>query len=336
LSAVIVSVGAKTVVGLDARQTGFLLRAGFPAMAESPLANAEGEAITMGFVPTLDGGLVGPERLSALGRAPFEEAVAPIRDLVADVHVAIDEGCEDAALAIHLLEAMVKRVMPAANVRVEARGEAGPGAMLAAALRSLETRKSDIVVIGGVHSDHDPRVIAALEASGRLFSRDNLDARIPGEAAAFFVLMRAGDAARHRLTPLARVIGVGTGRERARPDNDDSAYEALGLTAAVRQATEPLSAAGTTAGWMLTDLTFEMRRQYEWQSVWVRSQKVLGNPYLIESPAQRIGYLGAAALPLFAAVAATAWSHGYAPSPVALLLAGNDGGDRAAAVLGQA
>ena len=336
MSAVVASVGAKTVVGLDARQTGFLLRAGFPAMAESPLANAEGEAITMGFVPTLDGALVGPERLSALARAPFEEAVAPIRDLGAEVHVAIDEGCEDAALAAHLLEAMVKRVMPQANVRVEAGGEAGPGAMLAAAIRALDARQSDIVVIGGVHSDHDPRVIAALEASGRLFSRDNLDARIPGEAAAFFVLMRAGDASRHRLTPLARVIGVGTGRERARPDNDDSAYEALGLTAAVRKATEPLAAAGTTAGWLLTDLTFEMRRQYEWQSVWVRSQKVLGKPYLIDSPAQRIGYLGAAALPLFAAMAATAWSHGYAPSPLALLLAGNDGGDRAAAVLGKA
>ena len=335
-SVVVVGVGAKTVVGLDARQTGFLLRAGLPAMAEAPLVGADGEAITMAFIPTLDGALVGAERLSALARAPLEEAVAPIRDLVAEVHVVLDEGCADAALAIHLLSALVKRVMPAASVRVEARGEAGPGALLATAIRALETRRTDIVVIGGVHSDYDPRVIAALEASGRLFSRDNLDARIPGEAAAFFVLMRAADASRHRLTPLARVVGVGTGQERARPDNDDSAYEALGLTAAVRTATESLTATGSTAGWLMTDLTFEMRRQYEWQSAWVRSQKVLGNPYLIDSPAQRIGYLGAAAIPLFVAMGATAWTHGYAPSPLALAMAGNDGGDRAALVLGKA
>ena len=332
----VVSVGAKTVVGLNARQTGFLLRAGFPAMAEAPLANAEGEAITMGFVPTLDGSLVGAERLAALARAPFEEAIAPIRALAAEVHIAVDEGCEDAALTIHLLEAMVKRSMPSASVRVEARGEAGPGALLSQATHALETRRSDIVVIGGVHSDYDPRAIAALEASGRLFSRDNLDARIPGEAAAFFVLMRAPDASRHRLTPLARVIGVGAGRERATPDNDDAAHEALGLTAAVRQATEPLAAVGSTAGWLMTDLTFEMRRQYEWQSVWVRSQKVLGKPYIIDSPAQRIGYLGAAALPLFVVMAATAWGHGYAPSPLALAVAGNDGGARAALVLSKA
>jgi 3-oxoacyl-[acyl-carrier-protein] synthase-1 len=185
-----------------------------------------------------------------------------------------------------------------------------------------------------VHSDYDPRAVAALEQGGRLFSRDNLDARIPGEAAAFFVLMRLGDASRHRLSPLARVIGVGAGRERARPDNEHPAHEALGMTDAVRKATESLDEGAV--GWFLNDLTFEMRRQYEWQSVFVRSQRVLGRPYHLDSPAQRIGYLGAAALPLFVVMAATAWGHGYAPSDVALAAAGNDGGDRAALVLGKA
>ena len=156
---------------------------------------------------------------------------------------------------MHLLEAMVKRVMPSATVSVQARGEAAAGTLLPAAIEALEARRVDFVVIGGVHSDYDPRVIAALEASGRLFSRDNLDSRIPGEAAAFFVLTRPGEASRRRLEPAARVIGVGSRQETARPDNDDPAYEALGLTAAVRQATEPLAEGGQTAGWLLTDLT---------------------------------------------------------------------------------
>jgi 3-oxoacyl-[acyl-carrier-protein] synthase-1 len=332
----IVGVGARTAVGLDARQTGFLLRAGFPAMTESPLASAAGEPITMAFVPTLDGALPFPERLCALARPPFAEAVAPLRDLTADVYLAIDEGCLDPELTAHLLEAMVTRVMPAARVHVEARGEAAPAAFLPEAILALDARRTDVVVIGGVHSDHDPRAIAALEESGRLFSRDNLDARIPGEAAAFFVLMRAPDAARQRLAPLARVVGVGGGRERARPDNDALAHEARGLTAAVKQATASLEAEGRTAGWMLNDLTSEMRRLYEWQSVFVRAQNILGNPYYIDSPAQRIGYLGAAAMPLFVVMAATAWRHGYAPSPLALATAGNDGGERVALVLGKA
>lgn len=335
MSVVIVRVGACTAVGLDARQTGFVLRAGFPAMTESPLCNAAGEAITAAFVPTIDARLTGAERVAVLARGPFEEAIEPVRDLAASVHVGIDEGCLDAPFATRLLETMIKGAMREAKVTVEARGEAAPSAFVPAAVRALEARHIDVAVIGGAHSDHDPRAIAALEASGRLFSRDNLDARIPGEAAAFFVMMREADARRQRLSPLARVLGVGTGREQARPDNDDLAYPAFGMTAAVREATAAIAADGLTAGWFLTDLTSEMRRQYEWQTTFVRAQKVLGSACVIDAPAQRIGYLGAAAIPLFVAMAATAWEHGYAPSPVALAVAGTDGGERVALVLGE-
>lgn len=332
----VVKVGARTPIGLDARQTGFLLRAGFPALGEAALADAAGEPITMAWVQAVEPRLVGPERLGALAQAPFEEAAAAVGDAAMEVHLALDEGYPDAFVARGILTAMVKRLAPAAKVTVEPQGEAALGALLPAALRTLEERRAEVVILGGVHSDYDPDAIAELEASGRLFSRDNLDARIPGEAAAFVVLMREPSAARRGLVPLARVLGVGTGTERARPDNDDPAHEAQGLSAAVRQATEPLLRTGQTAGWMLTDLTGEMRRLHEWESVWVRAQKALGRPYVIESPAQRIGYLGAAALPLFVAMAATAWEHGYAPSPTALLTAGTDGGARAALVLAKA
>lgn len=331
--AAIVNVGVRTAIGLNARQTGFLLRAGFPAIAGSSLADSQGEPITMSFLPTLSGERVGPERLMALCEAPLREAVEPISDTDADVFIALDERCEEIPLATRLLTAMVTSILPGARVQVEAGGEAAPSACIEEALGSLEHRRSTAVVIGGVHSDYDPRVIAALEKDGRLFSADNLDARIPGECAAFFVLMGASEAARTKLPVYGRVLGVGRGRERARPDNSDPAYEAFGLSAAVRCAAAPLSAAGRTAGWMLTDLTSEMRRVQEWQSVFVRSQDVLGRPYWIDSPAARIGYLGAAAIPLFAAMAVTAWRYGYAPSSTVLAVAGNDGGDRAALVL---
>jgi len=108
------------------------------------------------------------------------------------------------------------------------------------------------------------------------------------------------------------------------------------MTQAVRQATEPLLKTEQTAGWMLTDLTAEMWRVHEWEAVYIRSQKVLGRPYYVETPAQRIGYLGAAAMPLFMGMAATAWQHGYGPSPTALCTAASDGGERAAIVLGKA
>lgn len=332
----IVKVGARTPIGLNARQTGFLLRTGFPAMGEAPLANAAGEAITMGFVSTLDPRLVGPERLARLAASAFEEAALPIGDARTLVHIALDEEYAEGRAIAQQLTAVIKRVLPAAEVEIVPRGEAALGALLPEALRALSSRGAEAVILGGVHSDYDPAVIAALEERGRLFSPENLDARIPGEAAAFFVLMRDADAGRRGLAPLARVLGVGAGRERVGPEEEGPAYEAFGLTSAVRQAAEPLAKSGQRAGWMLSDLTGEMRRGREWQAAFVRAQDVLGSPYYIDSPAQRIGYLGAAALPLFVAMAATAWEYGYAPSPVALATAGGDGVERAAVVLSSA
>jgi len=332
----IVKVGARTPIGLNARQTGFLLRAGFPAMTEAPLADSAGEAITMGFVPTIDPCVVGPERLALLAGPAFEEAVLPVRDGKTLVHIALDEGYAEGRAAARELGAVVKRALPGATVEIIPRGEAALGTFLPEALRTLSSRGVEAVILGGVHSDYDPDAIRALEESGRLFSPENLDARIPGEAAAFLVLMRDADARRRGLEPLARVLGVGTGRERVGPHDDGPAYEAFGLTSAVQKAAEPLAKAGLTAGWMLTDLTAEMRRLREWQAAFVRVQDALGRPYFIDSPAQRIGYLGAAAMPLFVAMAATAWEHGYAPSPVAMATAGNDGGERAAVVLASA
>lgn len=332
----VVKVGARTPIGLNARQTGFLLRAGFPAMAEAPLANAAGEAITMGLVPTIDPRVVGPERLALLAAPAFEEVALPLGEVQALVHIALDEGYAEGRAAAQVLAAAVKRAMPAATVEILPRGEAALGALLPEALRALSSRGAEAVILGGVHSDYDPRVIAALEESGRLFSPENLDSRIPGEAAAFFVLMRDADAGRRGLGPLARVLGVGAGRERVKAEDEGPAYEAFGLTSAMQQAAAPLAKSGQTAGWMLTDMTGEMRRLREWEAAFVRAQDVLGSPYFIDSPAQRVGYLGAAALPLFVAMAATAWEHGYAPSSVAIAAAGSDGGERAAVALGSA
>ncbi len=61
-------------------------------MAEAPLGDAGGTAITMAFVPTIDPGATGAERLAMLARAPFEEAIGPLRSLPAEVHVAYRGG----------------------------------------------------------------------------------------------------------------------------------------------------------------------------------------------------------------------------------------------------
>lgn len=335
MSVAIVKVGARTAIGLNAKQTGFMVRAGFPALGEAPIANAAGESITMAVVPTIDSLLVGSERLEMLALPALEEVKSVCRDATVCLRLSVDDYVMNSA-GMAPFQAAIRRELSGADVRIDPDGEAGLVKRWAEAVEALETRRFDVAVLGGVHTDYDSRVILELDAAGRLFSTENLDARIPGEASGFVVLMREGDAKRRGLSPLARVLGTGMGRATATPTNDAPAYEAQGLTAALRQAGDTLLRSRRAAGWMLVDGTFEMYRMMEWQAAFVRVQGILGNPYVIESPAQRIGYLGAAAMPVLVGLAATGWEYGYGPSPIAVVTAGNDGGERVAMVLSSA
>jgi 3-oxoacyl-[acyl-carrier-protein] synthase-1 len=136
-----------------------------------------------------------------------------------------------------------------------------------------------------------------------------------------------------KLSSYARIHQIGTAIEKATPDNDHSRFEAIGMTVAVRRAGAPLREEKGQAGWMLTDLTFELRRVYEWQSVMVRTRNLWCEPQRLDAPGQRLGYLGAAAVPLHIALAATAWRHGYAPHATAMSVSGSDPGERTAILL---
>ena len=198
---------------------------------------------------------------------------------------------------------------------------------------ALNAGAIEVAILGGVHTDYDPDRIAALVAGDRLFRSDNLDALIPGEAAAFVVLMRPDTARRHQLRTRAEIHAAATAHEKARPDNDESAFQAAGLTTALRTVLAPLGQEGLRSGWMLTDLTFEVFRHFELQAATVRTQRFYCEPQAVESPAQRLGHLGAASMPLHLVLAAEGFCRGFAPHPIAVSIAGSDTGERGALLI---
>ena len=341
-SASIVSVGAITPVGLGAVDSAFSHRAAAAGMREAPLVDAEGERVTMCFLPTLDPRLTGADRASVLARGALTEAITALgpiaRTLRARLWLSLDEvfsergpdGTPAASTFAAELTRSVALHLPELAFEVAARGPASPGYLLPSLCEALNSGAIDAGILGGVHTDYDPRRVAALSAADRLFKPDNLDALIPGESAAFVVLMRPDVARKHKLRSRAEIRAVATGYEKARPDNDESAFQASGLTAALRTALAPLGEQGLRAGWLLTDVTFELFRHYEIQASIVRIQKLLCEPQQVESPAQRMGYLGAAAMPLHLVLAAEAHRRGFAPHPYAVSIAGSDAGERAA------
>ncbi len=344
--AVVVSVGARTPIGLQAPSTGFAHRAAAAAMQQSPLLDGDDEPATMCLVPTIDPLSIGAARAAELARPALEEALEPLGSLTAELRfellVCVDEHlaerrANERPAASFLVEDITRRasaLLPQLEVSSSTRGPAALGFAFEALVEKLKRGEADAALIGGVHTDYDPARIAALSAAKRLFTPNNLDAMIPGECAAFAVLMRPDTARAKRLPSRVEIQAIGTGHERARPDNDEPAFEAFGLTAAVRQAGEPLAADGLGAGWMLTDLSFETLRVFELQAMMARTQKLWCEPQVCDAPAQRMGYLGAAAMPLELVLAAEGWRRGWAPHHVAMALAGSDAGERAAMLLG--
>jgi len=344
-AAVVVSVGARTPLGLSAVETGFAYRAASVAMREAPLvedAEAGGDGITMCFLPTIDPLLVGHERAAKLAIPALDEALRAagpvLQQLRTRLVLCIDEqlgvaGPDGQMPGTVLGSDVFRRTIqfaPQTTLETSIRGAAGPGFALQGVFDALARGSIDAAIVGGVHTDYDPARIRTLAQAGRLFKTDNLDSIIPGECAAFLVIMRPDVARTYKLTPLANLFTVATAYDKMRPDNDEPAFEAIGLTVAVRKAGAPLADAKLRAGWLLTDLTFETHRLFEHQSMLVRTQSLWCEPQQWDPPALRMGALGAAAMPLHVTLATEGWRRGWAPHSVAFSCAGSDGGERAA------
>lgn len=352
--AVVVGVGAVTSLGLTAPHTAFVYRTGHVGMRESAILDQAGERVTLCSVAALDPWLTGEARLLQLALPALEEAFSHLgehaRSLRIKVYLSVDEhlaaqgaasaqGAAGQLPAQRVASALLFRARSLAheNVTIETRadGPGAPGLFLEEAGELLSTGAADVIVMLAVHSDYDPTLVSQLEEAGRLFSSDHLDGLIGGEAAACLLLTTPRAAAKLGLTPHLAIHSVGTAYERARPDNDESAYEAAGLTVAARRATQPLLEAELKCGWLLSDVTYEMREVYEWQALVARSQRALELPQQGDFPAHRLGHLGAAALPVMLTLVFEAYRRGAAPHPRALLYAGSDAGLRTALVVSQ-
>lgn len=344
--AVVVATGATTPLAAGATATAFLNRAAMAAMRTSPILDGEGQPATLCFLPTLDPHSVGVARAIALGETALAEVIAPLARAATGARVelvlCVDSflskledpiGTQPASQIATALSRVASKRLPLEDIATVALGEASLARALPRAFDALRSGRADTVIVGGVHSDYSPARVRQLDAARRLFTNDRIDAVIPGEGAAFVALMREDTARARRLTPLLRIHAVGEGHERARPDNDHAAFEAQGLTVAVRQAAEPLQQAGLTAGWMLTDVAFERWRFYELSAVGARTQNLWCEPQYADAPAQRLGAQGAATGPLHMVLAAAAHRGGFAPHPRCLSLCGNDEGQRAAVLM---
>jgi 3-oxoacyl-[acyl-carrier-protein] synthase-1 len=337
------AVGARTPIGLDAKQTALLLRSGIPAITAAPLATKDGAPVTMAFDATLDPYSVGEARSGELASAALREiagAVGPgARGLRLRCVLAFPEPRpgQKRSEVNHALAALLRRALAETfgdpPVDVTMQGSAGLAYVLPEALTRLAMRECDAVLVGGVHSDYDPLAINALDVSGRLFSPDNVDGVVPGESAAFALIARDDFGHSVGLKPLCRVLAVASETSEITPYDDASALDASALASVFRSSCSVLPDE-LKVGWGIGDHSFESFRIRELYSALSRTNKQWCPPIAIDAPAQRIGQLGAAALPLGLVLASEMYRRSFAPTPCGLLFAGSDGGERGAILVG--
>ncbi len=337
----IVGTGLRCSLGLDAMQSSFMYRAGMSGLRECPILDPDGEPVTMGCFAPLPVPLVGADRLLELALPALSEAVAPLvnelRSLRCKLVLLGDEpigqapvlGPEQLPRLRNALYAQLETNVPVETV---AGGAGGIGDVLESAFEQFSNGALDAVILGGLHTDYDLARLHWLAGEQRLFTTSQLDALLPGEAAAFLVVVKPGGLAQAKLKALAHLVGVAHAREKARFDNDEAASEAGALTVCVRRAAAPLIDAKQKLGWFWTDANLEVFRVQELQSILARTQHLFDETQVLEAPAQRLGDLGAASAPVHLSLAVEAWRRNHAPGKAALSTTGSDGGARTALI----
>jgi 3-oxoacyl-[acyl-carrier-protein] synthase I len=343
LAPVCVAWGAVSALGPSARHTGLYLRAGRNDFSRSPFVDPNGEPIVLSCASTLDKDLVGPARLVALAAGAIEQALAPLAAalsgqrlracLALPSHYAAGargalnvEGQEFVARLLEcgaLPQPLECRSLPL--------GSAAGAPAIALAAQLLHAREADAVIVCGADSDYDARVLERLLEQDRLLTADNIDGLRPGEAAACLVLVTP-------YHPLARARGVasviaqGQGREPHLPGAEQPTM-ARGFTEALALALAPLRERKRRCAQWYTDITHEEYRVREFQILLARFGDTLAVGTELETPARELGVVGAATLPLYAALVAESWYRDYGTDDHAVCMAASEDGLRGALLL---
>lgn len=181
-------------------------------------------------------------------------------------------------------------------------------------------------IVAGVDSYLVAGMLDAYHRARRLLTADNSDGFIPGEGAAAVLVGHTSAATR------TSCLGFGYGAEPAPLDSGEP-LRAEGLVQAVRAALADAAMDLGQLDYRITDLSGEQFGFKEAALALLRVLRERKEEYDLQHPADCVGQIGAAAVPLIVGVARDMGEAGLAPGPGALVHAAGDGAERAALVM---
>jgi len=342
----ILAVGLATPVGLDAPSVAAAVRAGVCRFAPGKYRNRAGRPQVVSLLadkhlpplhPDLALGAPGlpvRARLLRLATYALREASAgltqPVPLLLAAPEARV--GVPD-PVGTDLLSPLATQAGVALDLRSSRLYRQGGAAGLLAlrdGLALLASGRAVRVLVGGVDSLSDPKLLRALDAEKRLTGASP-DGFIPGEGAGFLLLGPAGSGRRDKLSPLAAVLGVAAGVEKGHRYSSEP-YLGEGLAGAFQLllAAQPPD---PKVGCVYAGLNGESLGAKEWGVAVLRSAERFAEGFAVEHPADRLGDTGAALGPIMLALAALGVQAAH-HSPRCLVWSSSDREARAAALLG--
>lgn len=337
----VVAVGARTPVGLTAESAAAAVRAGVSRYAEFPFVDARGEPVVVAADPRLDPTLEGRRRLvpmilSVVGEVREKLARGYARDRGFRLLLALPEARpgfteRDAAWVVDHIRDAVQPDGAEARVELAGRGHAGAIRAVQKAAEHCAEFSSELAVVVGADSYMHGDTFAWLEGHRRFAQPGVRGGFAPGEGAGALVL--AGPALRERLLlpRLASVRGVGVAVETQLRDSDVGSF-GVGMTQAVEAAIAGLDLPREAVDVLYADINGERYRSEEWGFVALRTP-LAWKSYVYEAPGDCWGDVGAAFGALAAVLAVQSYARRYQRGPRSLVIAGSDGGLRAAMLL---
>jgi 3-oxoacyl-[acyl-carrier-protein] synthase-1 len=340
MTAVIGATHVLCAIGRGTDQVWASARAGVARIGNSHVMDRHFEPIQMGLVPEDGLGALTPEiealplpsrarRMLRLA-APSFQAVA--KNLGHPVPVFVGLPALTPAKApwiVHVpayLQKLTSVPIDLQRSAIVPHGRAAGLMALELAMNALQADPSGTVVVGGVDTYLDLRLLATLDSEQRILGPRVMDGFIPGEGAAFFVLSGAPGAG-----PRMVVNGVASSMDEGHRYGTAPA-KGEGLANAMAQLRQRAGQLPAPIGTTFAGFNGESFDAKLWGVARLRHNDFFSPAMVIDHPADKLGDAGAATGAILMALAAKSLASGTRSGP-ALVWAASDHEPRACAVV---
>jgi 3-oxoacyl-[acyl-carrier-protein] synthase I len=333
----ILSAGMVTGVGLNSPATCAAIRCGINNFRETRFMDKGGEWIMGSEVP-LERPWRGMEKLARLAASAIRECLDGLQETASRIPLFLCVAEKDRPGKFNGLESeLMERVQSELNMRFYEKSAVIPLGKIAGAValdmtsKLYQQERIKYCLIAGVDTYLTATTLSAFEGQDRLLTSKNSNGFIPGEAGAA-VLIGAPNSETGESG--VRCLGIGFGHERATIGSEEP-LRAEGLVQAIKAALADSSMSMGELDYRITDVNGEQYGFKEASLALTRILRQRKEEFDIWHPADCIGEVGAAIVPVVLSVALVAARKGYSLGGKVLCHFGNDSGERAALILSQ-